>query len=76
MTRSTRGQRNGLPRVIRKRIKLRNAVTELWNNGASMAEMSLVLGLSEDKIKAYLKSARAGYHTPTQQADAEEAKRK
>jgi hypothetical protein len=36
--------------------------------------MTLVLGLSEAKITAYLKSARAGYHTPAQQQEAEEAK--
>jgi hypothetical protein len=44
----------------------------MYNRGSGMQEMILVLGLPESKIRAYLKSARAGYHTPAQQQEAEE----
>jgi hypothetical protein len=53
----------------RKQIKLRNAITELWNNGASMTEMILVLGLPEKRIKECLVSARKGYDTPEHEAE-------
>ena len=69
MTRSSRGQRAGVSRTIRKPIKLRNAITELWNNGASMSQMVLELGLSEKRIKECLASARKGFDTPEHEAE-------
>lgn len=53
-------------------IKLRNAVTELWNDGASLGAMSYWLGKDEATILRYLDCARRGFHTPRQEAEAAE----
>lgn len=54
-------------------IKLRNAITELWNEGQSVPTIAGLIGVSEERVKALLKSARNGYHTPAQEQEAQEA---
>lgn len=47
----------------RNKIKYRNAVTELWNDGNSMASIAAQTGLSEKHVFELLDSARKGYNT-------------
>jgi hypothetical protein len=59
--------------VRQKPIKHRNFITELWNEGHSALYISGQVGVSVDKVEAYLKSAKAGYNTPGDMATAANA---
>lgn len=50
--------------MTRIKIKHRNAITELWNDGVPMPEMCQTLGLSLQKVQEYLAVAKRGFNTP------------
>lgn len=58
----------------RRAIKYRNALTELWNDGHSVASISNFMGLTEPQVKARLDSARQGFNSPREMLEAAEAK--
>ena len=55
--------------------RVRNAVTESYELGYRIAEIAQEHGIPVERVKALLKAAKAGYHTPEEQHDAEELKR-
>lgn len=59
---------------MRKQIKYRNAITELWNGGHSISSIAEIMGLSETQVKDRLDAARKGFGSPREMLDAAETK--
>lgn len=55
--------------MSRDKIKLRNAVTELWNDGYSVPSIAHSVGLPMVDVLNYLESARRGFHTPRDEVE-------
>lgn len=51
--------------------RIRNAVTESWDDGDSIALIAHKHGLSEQRVKDLLTAARAGYGSPEAMAEAQ-----
>lgn len=50
--------------------RVRNAVTESWDEGFPLAAIATAHGLSEARVSALLSAARHGYPTPEAEAAA------
>jgi DNA-directed RNA polymerase specialized sigma24 family protein len=50
--------------------KVRNAVTESWDEGFPLRAICHLHGLSEERVRALISAARRGYPTPEAEATA------